>query len=180
MIYRNGSVKFGWFLHCGFRNPLAAIWAVSQWFVTFCMKILIFSMKILIFSMKISDFFYENLRFFLRKIIMIFSMIFLTIHKISYSKLESFYGECRNSLAGNNAGRLGSGFISVCLETRWLGKKSGFYVPERPCNPQLSIYIDKYTLYTHMVYMYTALWSIWILPALQVSVLHLGSHQVPK
>jgi len=36
----------------------------------------------------------------------------------------------------NNAGRLGSGFISVCLETRWLGPKSGFYVPERPCNKQ--------------------------------------------
>jgi len=34
----------------------------------------------------------------------------------------------------NNAGRLGSGFISVCLETRWLGQKSGFYVPERPCS----------------------------------------------
>jgi len=32
----------------------------------------------------------------------------------------------------NNAGRLGSVFISVCLETRWLGQKSGFYVPERP------------------------------------------------
>jgi len=36
--------------------------------------------------------------------------------------------------ARNNAGRLGSVFISVCLETRWLGQKSGFYVPERPCN----------------------------------------------
>ena len=33
----------------------------------------------------------------------------------------------------NNAGRLGAGFISVCLETRWLGQKRGFYVPERPC-----------------------------------------------
>ena len=33
----------------------------------------------------------------------------------------------------NNAGRLGSGFISACLETRWLGPKSGFYVPERYC-----------------------------------------------
>jgi len=33
----------------------------------------------------------------------------------------------------NNAGRLGSGFISVCLETRWLGQNSGFYVPERLC-----------------------------------------------
>jgi len=31
----------------------------------------------------------------------------------------------------NNAGRLGSGFISVCLETRWLGQKSGFYVPDQ-------------------------------------------------
>ena len=33
----------------------------------------------------------------------------------------------------NNAGRLGSGFISVCLETRWLGRLGGFHVPERPC-----------------------------------------------
>jgi len=31
------------------------------------------------------------------------------------------------------AGRLGSGFISVCLETRWLGQKSSFYVPQRYC-----------------------------------------------
>jgi hypothetical protein len=31
-----------------------------------------------------------------------------------------------------NAGRLGAGFISVCLETRWLGHFGGFYVPE-PC-----------------------------------------------
>ena len=28
----------------------------------------------------------------------------------------------------NKAGRLGSGFISVCLETCWPGQKSGFYV----------------------------------------------------
>jgi len=33
----------------------------------------------------------------------------------------------------NNAGRMGSGFISVCLETRWLGPKSGFYVPDQYC-----------------------------------------------
>jgi len=34
----------------------------------------------------------------------------------------------------NNAGRLFSGFISVCLETRWLchWHLGGFYVPERP------------------------------------------------
>jgi len=30
----------------------------------------------------------------------------------------------------NNAGRLGAGFISVCFETRWLGQKRGFDVPE--------------------------------------------------
>jgi len=29
----------------------------------------------------------------------------------------------------NNAGRLGAGIISVCLETRWLGQKRGLYVP---------------------------------------------------
>jgi len=29
----------------------------------------------------------------------------------------------------NNAGRLGAGFISVCLETPWLGQKRGLYVP---------------------------------------------------
>jgi len=33
----------------------------------------------------------------------------------------------------NNAGRLGAGFISVCLETRWLGHFCGFYVPGWPC-----------------------------------------------
>ena len=36
----------------------------------------------------------------------------------------------------NNAGRLGSGFISVCLKTRWLGQKSGFYVPDQYCTSQ--------------------------------------------
>jgi len=30
----------------------------------------------------------------------------------------------------NNAGMLGFDFISVCLETCWLGQKSGYYVPE--------------------------------------------------
>ena len=29
-----------------------------------------------------------------------------------------------------NAGRLGAGFISLCLETRWLGHFGGFYVLE--------------------------------------------------
>jgi len=30
----------------------------------------------------------------------------------------------------NNAGRLGAGVISVCVETRWLGHFGGLYVPE--------------------------------------------------
>jgi len=30
MIYRNSSLEFSRFLHCGVRNPLAAIWAVSE------------------------------------------------------------------------------------------------------------------------------------------------------
>jgi len=34
---------------------------------------------------------------------------------------------------GNNTGRLGAGFISVCLQIRWLGHFGGFYVPEPPC-----------------------------------------------
>jgi len=33
----------------------------------------------------------------------------------------------------NNAGGLDAGFISVCLETRWLCQKRGFYVLERYC-----------------------------------------------
>jgi len=70
---------------------------------------------------------------------MIFSMIFSMIHKISCYRVKAFMGvaETRwlngslSMVYRNNAGRLGSGFISVCLETRWLGQKSGFYVPER-------------------------------------------------
>jgi len=45
----------------------------------------------------------------------------------------------------NNASRLGSGFISVCLETRWLGHLGGFYVPERVCSPQTAT-VKKLTL----------------------------------
>ena len=68
-------------------------------------------------------------------------MIFLTIHKISYYKVRVSTGIVETRWLGgsflmfyrNNASRLGSSFISVCSETRWLGPKSGFYVPERPC-----------------------------------------------
>jgi len=67
---------------------------------------------------------------------MIFSMIFLMIHKISYYKVRVSGGVETCWLGGNflmvyinNAGRLGAGFISVCLETRWLGPKRGFYAP---------------------------------------------------
>jgi len=69
---------------------------------------------------------------------MIFSMIFFMIHKILYYKIRDSTGSVetrwlRSSFLmvyRNNAGRLGSGFISVCLETCWLGPKSGLYVPE--------------------------------------------------
>jgi len=68
-------------------------------------------------------------------------MIFITIHKISYYKVRVSTGSVEPRWLSDrllmvyrdNAGRLGSGFISVCLETRWLGQKSGFYVPERTC-----------------------------------------------
>jgi len=87
------------------------------------------------------NFLCENLRFSLKTVLMIFFMIFLTIHKISYHKVRvstgsletRWLGGCLLMVYRNNAGRLGSGFISVCLETRWLGQKSGFYVPERYC-----------------------------------------------
>ena len=39
-------------------------------------------------------------------------------------------------------------------------------------------YIDECTVYTYTVYIYTSPYSIWILPALPVSVLHLGSYPV--
>jgi len=74
---------------------------------------------------------------------MISSMIFLMIHKISYYKVKvSTGGETRwlgwqpLMVDRNNAGRLGAGFISVCLETRWLGHFGGFYVPEPYCSQE--------------------------------------------
>jgi len=72
---------------------------------------------------------------------MIYCMIFLTTHKISYYKVRVSMGSLKTRWLGgsflmvyrHNDGRLGSGFISVCLETRWLSHLGGFYVPERPC-----------------------------------------------
>jgi len=72
-------------------------------------------------------------------------MIFSTIHKISYYKVRvstmcvetRWLGGSSLMVYRNNAGRLGSGFISVCLKTRWLGQKSSFYVPERPCTSDI-------------------------------------------
>jgi len=66
---------------------------------------------------------------------------FSTIHKISYYKVKVSTGSVETRWLGGsflmvyrkNAGRLGSGFISVCLKTRWLVHLGGFYVPERPC-----------------------------------------------
>jgi len=58
--------------------------------------------------------------------------------------LASRPGGCRNSLAGvvvcywfieTTLGH-GAGFISVCLETRWLGQKRGCYVLGWPCKYQ--------------------------------------------
>jgi len=40
------------------------------------------------------------------------------------------WGGSFSMVYGNNASRLGAGFISGCLETRWLGQKRGFYAPE--------------------------------------------------
>jgi len=45
-------------------------------------------------------------------------MIFLTIHKISYYKVESFYGEFRNSLAGWQ-------FFNDLWKQRW---QAGFWL----------------------------------------------------
>ena len=47
----------------------------------------------------------------------------------------SFLMVCRNKKQqeATNAGRLGAGLFSVCLETRWLGHFGGFYVPEPYC-----------------------------------------------
>jgi len=69
-------------------------------------------------------------------------MIFLTIHKISYDNVRVSTGSAETRWLGgsflmiytNNAGRLGSCFITVCFETCWLGQKTSFYVPERYCN----------------------------------------------
>ena len=104
--------------------------------------LMIFSLKNSIFSMKISIFSMKILNILYQKSEMIFFMGFFMIHKISYYTVKVFKGTVE--LAGwggrflmvhrNNAGRLGAGFISVCLETRWLGQNRGFYFPEPPCN----------------------------------------------
>jgi len=93
-------------------------------------------------------------------------MIFLMIPKISYYKVGVSTGGVETRWLGgsflmvdrNNAGRLGAGFISVCLETRlntrWLGHLGGFYVPEPYC---IYIYIHIY-IYVHIyVYIYTCI-----------------------
>jgi len=72
---------------------------------------------------------------------MIFYMTFFMIHKISYYKVRVSTGGVQTRWLGwqflmvdrNNSGRLGAGFIHVCLETRWLGHFGGFYVPEPYC-----------------------------------------------
>jgi len=68
-------------------------------------------------------------------------------HKISYYKVRVSTGGVQTRWLGgsfimvyrNNAGRLGSGFISVCLETHWLVRVGAFHVPERPCTPVVTM-----------------------------------------
>ena len=74
MIYRNASLVFCRFLHNGFRDPLSDLDSFLMIYDFLC-EILIFFMKICIV--------YENLSFLFWQILMIFSMTFLTIHKIS-------------------------------------------------------------------------------------------------
>jgi len=74
------------------------------------------------------NFLYENLRFSLLRIL-IFFLILLTIPKISYYKVGVSTASIETHWLGssvlmvyrNNADRLGSGFISMCLETKLAG-----------------------------------------------------------
>ena len=74
----------------------------------------------------------------------------------------------------NNAGRLGAGCISACLETRWLGQKRSIYVPGCYCTSEhmyifTYIYLCTYiyvniNTYLHIyiyicVYMYTYMYT---------------------
>jgi len=58
----------------------------------------------------------------------------------------------------NNAGRLGAGFISVCLETRWLGQKRGFYGRNDPvayeAEVRILFIINKYPNEHHLLNSY--------------------------
>jgi len=77
------------------------------------------------------NFLYEILRSSLWKILMIFSMIFWAIHKISNYKVRVSTGSIETRWLGgnflmvyrNNAGRLSSGFISVYLDSLAGSKK---------------------------------------------------------
>ena len=67
---RNCSLEFGRFLHCEFRNPLAAIWAVSCGGVGYFSNERGFSVESnlqRISSMKNSDFSCVEIRYFFRK-----------------------------------------------------------------------------------------------------------------
>jgi len=76
MIYRNGSLEFRRFLHSGFLKPAGSDLARGS------------SLMIYDFLYQNLDFLHENLRFSLWKILIIFFMIFLTIHKIFYNKVR--------------------------------------------------------------------------------------------
>jgi len=54
----------------------------------------------------------------------------------------------------NNAGRLGAGFISVCLKTRWLGPKRGFYVLECHCKLKKKIDYSSLSIPGNTIYFF--------------------------
>ena len=85
------------------------------------------------------------------------------IHNISYYKVRVSTGGVETRWMGGiflmvyryNAGRLGSRFISVCLEIHWLGHLGGFYVPERPCTYEyINMYICIYIYVCIYIYIY--------------------------
>ena len=74
---------------------------------------------------------------------LVFSMISLRFFLVSSGFVETrWLGWQFLNGDRNNAGRLGAGFISsfsVCLETRWLSQKRGFYLPDYYCGIWLHV-----------------------------------------
>jgi len=84
------------------------------------------------------NFLYENLRFSLRKIWMIFSMIFSTIHKISYYNVRVPCSHHQTTGPFQKSGWVGSGHFSLKTAV-WAGSAPIFFATIRvgPDQPQL-------------------------------------------